>query len=409
MGSGIIGSQFALPKETQLSRVTLLTTTFLALTLAAPVAAADVELPSEPMSAEDTAAIDTDIAAVMEQHPEVPAIYIGVWDPERGVYQQAYGLADVAAGRPASIDDHFRIGSVSKTFMATVMLQLIDEGKLALADTVADVDPDLAERHPNLAGITIEQLLGMTSGIPDYMNVPDAAVAAHVQAPDTAWSSDQLIGFGADGEVEPPGTSGYSTTNYIALQEIAETLTGQTIQELIRERVTEPLGMADTALPPNEDTALPEPVAHGYMSQPCVGELLGDGADPVPPGTDLTDWNASYGQAGGGMHSTIGDLGIWAASMSGNALLSEEAVNARLRSETGGLDLQYGLGIMKLGDLVGHEGEAIGWEGLVGQDPDSGLSAVVFTTTCSDLGVVAKALGAIDPVFAPFAEMLSSE
>ena len=163
------------------------------------------------MSAEDAAAIDAGIASIMEAHPEVPAIYIGVWDPERGVYQQAYGLADVAGKRPAALEDHFRIGSISKTFMATVILQLIDEGKLALDDTVAAVDPDLASRHPNLAGITIEQLLGMTSGIPDYMNVPDAAVAALTQAPDTVWEEDQLIGFGADGDVQPPGTGGYST------------------------------------------------------------------------------------------------------------------------------------------------------------------------------------------------------
>ena len=273
----------------------------LVLALAAPVGAADVQLPTEPMSAEDTAAIDAGIASIMEAHPEVPAIYIGVWDPERGVYQQAYGLADVAGKRPAALDDHFRIGSVSKTFMATVILQLIDEGKLALDDTVAAVDPDLAERHPNLAGITIEQLLGMTSGIPDYMNVPDAAVASLVEAPETTvWTSDQLIGFGADGAVQPPGTGGYSTTNYIALQVIAETLTGKSIQDLIRERVTEPLGMTGTALPPNEDTTLPEPLARGYMSPACVEELVKDGAKEVPADTDTTDWNASYGQSGGG-------------------------------------------------------------------------------------------------------------
>ena len=306
-------------------RLTPLLGAALVLALAAPVGAADVQLPTEPMSAEDTAAIDAGIASIMEAHPEVPAIYIGVWDPERGVYQQAYGLADVAGKRAAALDDHFRIGSISKTFMATVILQLIDEGKLALDDTVADVDPDLAERHPNLAGITIEQLLGMTSGIPDYMNVPDAAVAALIQAPRRpSGTADQLIGFGADGAVQPPGTGGYSTTNYIALQVIAETLTGKSIQDLIRERVTEPLGMTGTALPPNEDTTLPEPFARGYMSPACVDELVKDGAAPVPVGTDTTDWNASYGQSGGGMHSTIADLGIWAASMSGSALLSDE-------------------------------------------------------------------------------------
>jgi len=386
-------------------RLTALASAALVLALAAPAAAADVQLPTEPMSAEDQAAIDAGIVKIMEAHPEVPAIYIGVWDPERGVYQKAYGLADVAGKRPAALEDHFRIGSISKTFMATVILQLIDEGKLKLDDTVANVDSDLATRHPNVAAITIEQLLGMTSGIPDYMNVPDAAVAALTQAPDTVWSSDQLIGFGADGEVKAPGTGGYSTTNYIALQEIAETLTGKSIQDLIRERVTEPLGMSGTALPPNEDTTLPEPVAHGYMSPACVDELVRDSAEPVPTGTDTTTWNASYGQSGGGMHSTLADMGTWAASVSGSSLLSDVSAAARLKFHDAALGpMQYGLGLIQFGNQVGHEGEAIGWEGWAGQDPETGLSAVVFTTTCSDSEAVFKALGVIDPGFAPTVE-----
>jgi D-alanyl-D-alanine carboxypeptidase len=379
----------------------------LTLALVAPVAAADVQLPTEPMSADDQAAIDAGVEALMQLHPEVPAIYVGVWDPDRGVYQQAYGLADVADERPASVDDHFRIGSISKTFTATVMLQLIDEGLLALDDTVAAVDPDLAEQHRALADITIEQLMGMTSGIPDYMNAWDAVVTATVEDPSTVWTSDQLISFGADGDVNPPGTPGYSTTGYIALQEIAETLTGQTIAELIAERATEPLGLTATALPPNEDTTLPEPVAHGYMSPACIKELIADDAEPVPDGTDLTDWNASYGQAGGGMHSTIADLGIWAASMSGNALLSDEFAQARVEwHDFGSPPLEYGLGLNRFANQVGHGGEAIGWEGWAGHDPETGLTAVVFTTTCSDAEVDYKVLGLIDPGFAPTVELL---
>jgi|GEM_PF-6239042 len=210
-----------------------------------------------------------------------------------------------------------------------------------------------------LADITIEQQLGMTSGIPDYMNVPNAAAAALTEAPDTVWASDQLIGFGADGEVQPAGTPGYSTTGYIALQEIAESLTGQTIGDLIRERITEPLGMTGTALPPNEDTMLPEPVSRGYLSTACIEELVADSAEAVPVGTDTTDWNASYG-----------------------------------------------LGMMQFSNQLGHEGEAIGWEGWAGHDPDTGLTVVVFTNTCSDSAAVFQALGAVDPVFAPTAEAL---
>jgi D-alanyl-D-alanine carboxypeptidase len=370
----------------------------LALTLAAPTAAADVELPSEPMSAEESAAIDAGIAAVMERHPEVPAFYVGLWSPERGSYQQAYGLADVAAGREAGLDDHFRIGSISKTFGGALILQLIDEGLLSLDDTVADADPELAATFPEVAEVPVRDLLGMTSGIEDYMNVEDAAVAALTTAPDTQWEPDQLIRFGIDAGVKPLGTPGYSTTGYVILQEIAETLTGQPIQELVTERLTEPLALTGTALPYNEDTTLPEPFARGYLSPSCVDELVGDGAEPVPADTDTTDWNASYGQIGGSMHSTLADMGTWAASMSGSSTLSDELAAERLEMHDAALGaFTYGLGIMQLEGQYGHEGEAIGWEGWAGHDPDSGETFVVFTNTCSDTGALLSALAVLDP------------
>jgi D-alanyl-D-alanine carboxypeptidase len=370
----------------------------LALATAVPVTAADVELPNEPMSAEDSAAIDAGIAAVMARHPEVPAFYVGLWSPERGSYQQAYGLADVAAGRAASLDDHFRIGSISKTFGAAIILQLIDEGLLSLDDTVADVDPGLAERFPEVADVPIRDLLGMTSGIEDYMNVKQAAVATLTQAPDTQWDPTDLIRFGIDAGVKPVGTPGYSTTNYVILQVIAESLTGKPIQELVTERLTEPLGMTETALPYNEDTTLPEPFARGYMSPACNAELVRDGAEPVADGLDLTDWNASYGQIGGSMHSTLADLGTWAASMSGSSLLSDELAAQRLELHDAGLGVfTYGLGIMQAGTQLGHEGEAIGWEGWAGHDLESGETFVVFTTTCSDSPALFSALAVLDP------------
>ncbi|MFN8623882.1 MAG: serine hydrolase domain-containing protein [Chloroflexota bacterium] len=376
----------------------------LALVLAAPASAAAPQLPTQPMAPDETGAIDAGIATLLAAHPGIPAIYVGIWDPIRGAYQQAYGVADPATGRAATTDDVFRIGSVSKTFTATVILQLIDEGKLRLADTVAIVLPELAMAHPALASITVEQLLGMTSGIPDYLNVPDAAIAAIAHDPSTVWTLDQLIAYGADGAVSPPGTPGYSSTNYVVLQAIAEHLTGTPLRDLIAERATGPLGMTRTALPPDDDTTLPDPVAHGVLSPACVQELQTDGAANVTVGTDTTDWNASYGQGAGGMHSTIADLGVWAASLSGTSLLSPASAQARQTYRQIGLGpLTYGLGLIQFGDQVGHEGEAIGWEGWVGQHPATGRSAVVFTTSCADSEVVFRALAILDPAFAPTA------
>jgi D-alanyl-D-alanine carboxypeptidase len=254
----------------------------------------------------------------------------------------------------------------------------------------------------------------MTSGIPDYMNVPDAAVAALTQAPDTQWDPQELIRYGVAGGLQPVGSGGCSTTNYIILQEMAETITGKPIQEVVQERLTDPLGMPGTALPYNEDTTLPEPLARGYMSSACVAELAADGAEPVPDGTDTTDWNASYGQIGGGMHSTVADLGTWAASMGGSALLSDELAEQRIEMHDAGLGFfTYGLGIMQfvegLGGQYGHEGEAIGWEGWAGHDPETGQTTVVFTNTCSDSAALFKAIAVLDPEVQPLADLLGSE
>jgi D-alanyl-D-alanine carboxypeptidase len=321
-----------------------------------------------------------------------------VWDPARGAYTAAYGRADASTGRAASVDDHFRIGSISKTFTAAVILQLIDEGLLALDQTIAEADPDLAERFPVLAELTIEQLLRMQSGIPDYMNVPDAAVEALVNDPSTVFGADDLISFAVAGGIQPAGTGGYSTTNYIALQELAETVTGQSLAELIEQRPTGPLGMTDTALPPNEDTMLPDPGTHGYINEACIAELEADGAFGVEAGTDTTDWNASYGQGGGGMHSTIEDLGAWAASMSGTSFLSDDLAAQRLETADVGLGpFEYGLGIIKAGPSYGHEGEAIGWEAWAGHNPETGVTVVLATNGCSVGGDLLLAAGGLDP------------
>ena len=128
-------------------------------------------------------------------------------------------------------------------------------------------------------------------------------------------------------------------------------------------------------------------------------------------GTDLTDWNASYGQIGGGMHSTLADLGTWAASMSGSSLLSDELAAERLEMHDGGLGIfTYGLGISQFvegfGNQYGHEGEAIGWEGWAGHDLATGESYVVFTNTCADTVPLLSAVAVLDASVQPLVDAL---
>jgi D-alanyl-D-alanine carboxypeptidase len=305
------------------------------------------------------------------------AVHVAISDPQQGDVVVVEGTLSADGSEPASESDSLPIGSITKTFTATVVLELIEQGDVALDDTVEELLPDLAAELPDLAGITVEQLLTMTSGIADYLNVPNSVVAEIVADPTRVWEPEELIAAGVAAGVEPPGTPGYSTTNYIILQLVAETITGSPLEDLITERVTEPLGLTGAVLPPPEDTTLPDPHTHGYLAGGGVAEMAEDGAT-VEEGTETTDWNTSFTQGGGGMYATIGDLLRWAESTVGNTLLGDDLAQQRLETSPipGGID--YGLGIFKIGtNWYGHEGEALGWEALAVTDPDTGVSVAI--------------------------------
>ena len=345
-----------------------------------------VELPSGEMSADDVALIDAAGQGIVDDSEgAIPALYVGVWDPERGSHVAAYGEAEVGT-RAADPGDSVRIGSISKTFTAAVLLGLVDDGKVDLAAAVETYVPDLVEEFPGLAGLTVEQLLRMESGIPDYLNVSDGIVAAVAEDPTRVWEPEELIEAGFAGDVAAPGTPGYSTTNFIVLQEIIESVSGSSLPDLIDEELVSPLGLDVTALPPTDDTTLPDAVSHGYLTAPCLAEVEQTGGE-AELGTDTTDWNASYGQGGGGMYSVIDDLGVWAASVSGNVFLSEDLAADRLETNDIGAGVPYGMGIMAVGPWIGHEGDAIGWESLAVHDPTTGATFAAAANSCGDVSL----------------------
>jgi len=334
----------------------------------------------------DQAAIDAAAATFLEEQSAqgVTAFYVGISDPEAGDFVLAYGDAS-ADGPAATVEDNFRIGSISKAATATVVLQLVEAGDISLDDTVADLAPELAAAHPEIAVLTVEQLLNMTSGVADFLNETDVVAPDVVADPTKVWTADELVAAGIEAGVAEPGTAGYSSTNYVILQVIAETVTGSSLQDLIAEKVSGPLGLDAFVLPPNEDTTLPDPVTNGYVDGGCVDELASDGAT-VEPGTDTTDWNVSFTQGAGGMNSTIGDLLGWAKSGSGSSLLSDTMAEQRvsnLQALPEGID--YGFGIIDLSGWLGHPGEAIGWEAMAIQNPETGAAIAVAGNGCGGL------------------------
>lgn len=341
-----------------------------------------VTLPSKKMSASDAKAVERAVETpVKTLTEEGSAVYFGIWDPKKGSFENAYGKA-AKDGPAASTEDFFQIGSITKTFTATVVLQLVGEGKLALDETVAQADPDLAKEFKPLAGLTLEELLSMHSGIPDFLNVPGGIVKEIAEDPQKVWTAEELIAGALKGKVQEPGSGGYSTTNYIALQLIAEEVTGEGLEDLIASRLAKPLGITDTVLPAPEDTSLPSPGTHGYINETGVFEFEQDGAK-VKAGMDVTDWSLSSAQGGGAMYTTLHELGVWGASTLGNDLLEKELASKRLKTKTIPGVGPYGLGIQRFGDWYGHDGETYGWEALVLHDPKTGVTAAVATNSAS--------------------------
>jgi D-alanyl-D-alanine carboxypeptidase len=334
------------------------------------------------MATADAQAIDDAANAALEGNPALPGMWIGVWDPEKGTHIAAYGDA-VDGSVAASAEDHGRIGSVTKTFTAVAVLQQVDAGELTLDDTIAEVLPELAETYPDLGPITVEQLLGMHSGIPDYANT-GAVTGPVVEDPTKVWTVEEIIATTLEEEqLQEPGTPGYSTTNYLILGEMLETVTGDPVEDVING-VAAQAGLSQSALQEPAETEMPDPSSHGYLNEPGVKSLAEAGIT-AEPGQDVTDWTVSWGQAGGGMYSTVADLGAWASTGLGNSLLSEELATRRLETQPIP-EGEYGLGIFVWGDWIGHTGQLIGWESFVVTDPGTGGVFVAIVNETGSLG-----------------------
>ncbi len=353
---------------------------------------------TQAMTPEDAGAIDDEGAEIISQaNGQVPGMWVGVWDAEKGKHLGAYGNA-VVGGTGAATDQIGRIGSVTKTFTAAAMLQQVSEGWASLDDTIESLLPDLAEKYPDVADITVEQLVGMTSGIPDYAD-SDWFLPLHVEDPTRVWTADEIIDETLDrGGLSDPGTPGYSTTNYLILGQMLEQVVegDEEISTIITDLAGSE-GLTRTALPEPSDSAMPDPYSNGYVTEAGSAELAANGAT-VPAGTDVTSWSPSWGGAGGAMYANLEDLGTWASTGLGTSLLDERLGQQRI-SDTKELPEagEYGLGLQVWGNgWIGHTGQIVGWEALVAYNTDTGD---VFVAIVNETGSLLAATALASEIF----------
>jgi D-alanyl-D-alanine carboxypeptidase len=250
-----------------------------------------------------------------------------------GRVEAATGLADIGTGEPLTIEHRFRVGSVTKIFVAALVLQLVDEGRLELD----------AEAAPFAEGITVRQLLSHTSGLPDFVGDVVEFFEPYRRDLGHRWELDAREELRLVMELPrlfPPGEGwSYHGSNYIVLRLLVEEATGTTLRDALRERVLAPLGLTRTDL---VEGPLPGDCARGYL--PADNPVLPGGPGPV----DVTEIDVPFHRAGGGVVSTAGEI----ATLLRDGLREEmfEAVDSDWLETD-----RYGLGLGEITSLMGRQ------------------------------------------------------
>jgi D-alanyl-D-alanine carboxypeptidase len=318
---------------------------------------------------------------------ETPGALVGVWYPGQGEWQHAAGIANLETGEPVTLDDHVRIASNTKTYVATVVLQLVDEGLVGLDDPIEDYVPGI----PNGTTITVRQVLGMNAGIADFIVVPEIT-AEYAANPLIAMTPDQILAWVRESTPDSdPGTQvHYSNSNYVILGFLIEAVTGRSPEKEIEARLIAPLGLTGTSFPLTP--FMPEPVMHGYFA-----ENLGD------PLIDVTRSNPSFPWTSGAMISTLADIHTWVEALAnGSTLLSAETLTER---DTwgelipGSTVATYGLGILNFRGFRGHNGGIAGYSSWMLHRPDNGFTVVIVVNRAGEKG------GTADPFLREILEL----
>jgi D-alanyl-D-alanine carboxypeptidase len=295
----------------------------------------------------------------------------------RRVWRGAAGVAERDTTRPVHSRDRFRIGSITKTFLATVVLQLAGEGRLKLDDPVEKWLPGVV---PDGQRITLRQLLNHTSGLFDFRRTlifpPNPGFLQYRWRTWTA--AEQVERALANPPVfEEPGSAySYSNTNYTLLGMVVEKATGRTYAEEIERRLLRPLRLQETVLP-GTGTRIPGSHPHGYVPI----DFDGDG---IPELVDFTEMNPSLFGAGGEMISTAKDLNRFFTALLGGRLLPAHLL-AEMKTQGIEGGKSYGLGLAwrqtKCGVRVyGNDGDAMAYETFSFGTEDGRRQATVTIT-----------------------------
>jgi CubicO group peptidase (beta-lactamase class C family) len=250
-----------------------------------------------------------------------------VADNGRVILKKGYGLANMEWNIPNTPDTKFRLGSITKQFTATLILQLVEQGKIKLDAKVTDYLPDY--RKDTGAKVTIHNLLSHTSGIPNYTALP----GFFQNVSRNPFTVDDFIKKYASGDLEfEPGTKFvYSNTNYFLLGAIVEKVTGRKYEQVLKERIFDPVGMKHT----------------GYDHWSTILDQRATGYTRTPAGYENAPYlDMSIPYAAGSLYSTVEDLYLWDQALYGDQVLSAASKDMMFKANLN--DYGYGFFMRKI-------------------------------------------------------------
>ena len=327
--------------------------------------------PRVDYSSELDAALDDVVAA------GVPGVIVRIKDPHFAARRYAAGADDLSTGTQLRSAARYRAGSITKTFVATIVLQLVGEGRIRLEERVANQLPGLLS---NGHRITVRQLLNHTSGLPDYAEDPELFAGI---LKNRVWEPWELVAM-ADKHPQlfAPGSAWrYSNTNYIVAGLLIKAVTGHSLAHELKRRVFSPLQLDHTSFPV-ATAHVARYHAHGYISTETLPT-----ADGQP--LDVTGYNPSHAWAAGAIVSNAADLShFYEALMSGRLLaqpLLREMKKTVAEDPTDpNTTFRYGLGIERVNDACGtnwgHSGKIFGYQTQVYWNAHTGRTTVIAST-----------------------------
>jgi amidase len=317
-------------------------------------------------------------------------------------FLEAAGYADLEKKTLVHSDARFEIGSNTKMFTATLLVQLAEQGILGIDDDLAKWLPGWAAKIPDGDRISLRMLASHTSGIRDYADDFLGAGMKDDDAMRRTYTPEELVQYALAGgssefsPVSPAKQWKYSNTGYILLGMALEKATGKKYRELLEERIIRPLALKNTTFP---DTVPDDPaLVRGYVS--------------YPGGKDSTAWNLSQGWAAGGIISTAEDMRIFLQALANGTLFKDKSTLLAMAEFVRNSDVNkylgtpgYGLGLIEYARGVwGHDGQTLGFESAMMFVPGTDISMVVLTNAAQgpalqmrSLALVLQKMAGIEP------------